>query len=396
MNKKQLKALIIQFRDDSISDEDLLRLKQFLDEKEADELLMEVMDELGATLEAVDISGDQSEKIFEKITAHHHVELDIKQYIRRPIRSLPVWMATACLMLFAAVGYYFYLKTSRPSTQQSPMFASEIKPGGSKAKVKLDDGKIIDLETLKNDTIIYLSGYAIRKNSAGVLSYEVDDRLKQHAQIYNTIVTPPNGEYNLILPDGTKIWVNSSSELRYPLNFSQERRIVELKGEAYFEVTRIKSDIGNVPFTVKSGSQELQVLGTTFNVQSNQDKIKTTLLEGSVKLSYTNGKNYLLKPNQQASYDLSKEGISIREVDPFYITAWKNGSFAFDNASIREVMQLLSQWYTIEVEYLNNVEDIHFTGTLSRYERIEKVLQAIEMTGSIRFRIEGRRITVMK
>src|SRR5690606_28075950 len=230
------------------------------------------------------------------------------------------------------------------------------------------------------------------QNSKAILSYILKDKQEKNKIVYNTIVTPKNGEYHLVLPDGTKIWINSSSELRYPLSFASESRQVDLKGEAYFEVNKVKKDNRNIPFIVHTGNQKLEVLGTTFNIDNKVGDIKTTLVEGSVQLSYENGQKYLLKPNQQAIYHPQKSKVKIIKVDPFYITSWKNGTFNFNNISIYEVMTILSDWYDLEVEYRGDLKDTYFTGTLSKYAQINKVLQAIEMTGSTKFKMQGRRI----
>ncbi|MBE8714342.1 FecR family protein [Sphingobacterium hungaricum] len=395
MNKEKLKALINQFQNHTISDQDLYLLKHYLKNNPSDEFLLEIVDELGADSQEIEISS--SDQIFQNILSNKEVQQVIAPQ-KNTKHRLVYWLsaAAACLLFFSTIGFYFMKNQSSQELADLSLSKTEIIPGGSKAKVVLDDGTIIDLETLKNDTVIYLDGYAIQKDIDGVLSYQLDPQLKDQQIVYNTIITPKAGEYHLVLPDGTKIWVNSSSELKYPLNFDKESREVELKGEAYFDVSKIQSQQHHVPFIVNTGSQKLEVLGTIFNIQSKNNKIRTTLVEGSVRLTYADGKKFVLKPNQQAIYEEQKNNIDIIAIDPFYITAWKNGSFAFDNASIHEVMDILSAWYDVEIDYLSKVDDIHFTGTVSKYEQIDKVLDAIEMTGSIRFKIDGRRILVMK
>ncbi len=305
-------------------------------------------------------------------------------------------VAAACLLLFAVIGYYVFPDKVTIEKPLAESATEQILPGGSKAKVVLEDGNIIDLEALDSDTTIKLDGYSIHKNSNGVLSYILDDKLEKNKLVYNTIVTPKNGEYHLVLPDGTKIWINSSSELRYPLSFAEDLREVHLSGEAYFEVNKVKAHHRNIPFIVNTGKQKLEVLGTTFNINNKVGDIKTTLVEGSVQLSYEDGQKYLLKPNQQAIYHQEKSKVSIIKVDPFYITSWRNRTFNFNNISIYQVMEILSDWYDVKVEYRSNVKDNYFTGTVSKYDQIDKVLQVIEMTGSTKFKMQGRRIIVMK
>lgn len=396
MERQQLKNLITEFQNNSISDANLLLLKQFLKSEKADNLLASLMDEGHASARPIALESDTSEELFSTLVKKLAEQPILDKRKPKLTRRLSIVVSTvaACFLCSLFIALYLY-KDNKPNATVEAI-TSNILPGGSKAKVVLEDGQIIDLEELKSDTIIYLAGYAIRKNADNVLSYEIDKDLKENAIVYNTIVTPKGGEYHLVLPDGTKIWVNSLSELRYPLNFDPKIREVALKGEAYFDVSKVKSNAEKVPFIVKTGSQQLEVLGTIFNIRSVQDKIETTLVEGAVRLSYKDGKKYVLKPNQQAIFEEKNQSLNINEVDPFYTIAWKNGSFAFFDDSIYEVMKILSDWYDVKIEYQNNVENVHFTGTVSKYDQIEKVLQAIEMTGSIRFKIAGRRIIVMK
>lgn len=209
-------------------------------------------------------------------------------------------------------------------------------------------------------------------------------------------MTPKGGEYKLSLPDGTQIWVNAASKVKYPLTFAATSREVELEGEAFFDVKNIGSGLDKLPFIVYTGGQKLEVLGTVFNVNSYGDNIHTTLVEGSVKLSYPDLKAHYLKPSQQAKYNEVKNTVQIDKVDPFYTVAWKDGSFAFDNEDIRTVMETLARWYDVSIEYAPQVKDINFTGTISRYEQIDKVLELIELTKSLKFKVEGRRIVVMR
>lgn len=398
MKKEQLKDLISSYQNNTISDEDLDTLKQFVNNEESNLLLREVLDDLEHVYPLLNQDFIQSDFLFQNIISNPKIQAQIQPRSKKLYSKYWKWssIAAACLLIFAIAGYYFHKDKATLENHQLASIAEKILPGGSKAKVVLEDGDIIDLESLNSDTTIQLDGYSIHKNSKGVLSYILDANQKKNKIVYNTIVTPKNGEYHLVLPDGTKIWINSSSELRYPLSFASESRQVDLTGEAYFEVKKVKKDNKSIPFIVNTGNQKLEVLGTTFNINNKVGDIKTTLVEGSVRLSYENGERYLLKPNQQAIYHPQKSKVSIVKVDPFYITSWKNGTFNFNNISIYEVMTILSDWYDLEVEYRNNLKDTYFTGTLSKYEQIDKVLQAIEMTGSTKFKMQGRRIIVMK
>lgn len=198
------------------------------------------------------------------------------------------------------------------------------------------------------------------------------------------------------MPDGSLVWINASSKLRYPLQWAAESRQIELQGEAFFQVNPKIVSGKPVPFIVQTGEQQLEVLGTSFNINSYEQDILTTLVEGEVKLWSSRSPEKKLAPNQQASFNKARETIVTKSVDPIYAIAWKNGSFAFENNNIQEVMSQLSRWYDVEVDYRNDVSDVRFSGTISRFEQINTVLRLIELTGSVRFQIEGRRIVVMR
>ena len=398
MEKEQLKNLISSYQNKTISAKDLDTLKQFVNSEESNLLLLEILDDLEHIYSLLNDDFIQSDFLFQRIISNPKIHTQTQPELGKLHLKIWKWssIAAACLLFFAVFGYYFHKEKPSIELDQVAAIDEKILPGGSKAKVVLEDGNIIDLESLDSDTTIQLDGYSIHKNAKGGLSYILDSKQDNDKIVYNTIVTPKNGEYYIVLPDGTKIWINSSSELRYPLTFASDSRQVDLKGEAYFEVNKLKKDHKNIPFIVNSGNQKLEVLGTTFNINNKVGDIKTTLVEGSVRLSYENGQKYLLKPNQQAIYHPQKSKISIVKVDPFYITSWKNGTFNFNNISIYEVMTILADWYDLEVEYRGNLKDTYFTGTVSRYQQIDKVLQALEMTGSTKFKIQGRRIIVMK
>lgn len=398
MKKEQFKKLINSYHNKTISDSDLEILKELVKSEGSEILLLEALDDLESTYPLLDTRLIRSDFLFQNIISNPKVQTEIPAE-PRPIHSHYVkWtsLAAACLLIFAVVGYYF--NTNEPIIQkQNPeSMASQILPGGSKAKVVLEDGSIINLELLKSDTTLKLDGYSIHKNKKGILSYILETDRKENTVVYNTIVTPKNGEYHLILPDGTKIWINADSKLTYPLSFDSDARQVDLTGEAYFEVTNLSLGQKKIPFVVNTGHQKLEVLGTIFNINNKEGDIKTTLVEGAVRLTYSDGQNYLLKPNHQAIYREDKNKVNIVNVNPFYITSWKNGIFAFNNISIYEVMKILSDWYDVEVEYRSNVKGAYFTGTVSKYEQIDKILQAIEMTGSTKFKMQGRRIIVME
>lgn len=392
MKKEELKDLIQKHKDHQLTAAELQRLKEFFHSEEFDAVFEQASEDL--FLENSNSVVDmESEKIYRRIAE------EILPQEKRSIKSRN-WLYITTASVAAALLLFFYLTPSILPNSTDDVVSAEreqidILPGGAKAKLVLEDGKIVDLANLSADTTLQLAGYKIYKNAKGELTYTLTDENISSAGLYNTIVTPKGGEYNLQLPDGSKIFVNASSTIRYPLQFDKAKREVELDGEAYFEVRQMVQNNNKIPFIVKTREQTLKVLGTSFNINSYSDRIETTLVEGKVQLSYPNKKGGLLAPNQQSSYHSKHQSFHIKDVDPFYTIAWKDGNFAFENTSLSTVMKDLERWYDVEVEYRGNFSKIKFSGTISKYEKIDKVLKAIELTGSVKFKIEERRIIVM-
>jgi len=306
------------------------------------------------------------------------------------------WIAAAAaVIIFLSAGIYFY--TYKTGSGKDPQFANDIKPGGNKAFLTLADGSRISLTDALNGEVAKQAGISITKTKDGQLIYNVADQVADdHAkQIFNTIETPRGGQYQIKLPDGTKVWLNASSSLRYPAVFKAYDRTVELKGEAYFEVTKDAKR----PFKVNSGIQELEVLGTHFNVNAYADEpmIKTTLLEGSVHISKDKGtdreKEIILKPGQQSL--CAANDIKVNTADMEEPVAWKNGYFKFNDENIEGILKKISRWYDVDIRYEGRMTDKIFNGKVSRYSNVSEVLQILQLTGAIQFKIEGRRIIAM-
>ena len=309
--------------------------------------------------------------------------------------------AVLCIALFA--GLYFY--STYQSENSSYHAAKKIAPGGNKAILTLADGRQIVLTDADNGELAEQSGLSITKAADGSLVYHVkntSDKLPESGKlIYNSITTPRGGQYTVNLPDGSRVWLNAASTLKFPTNLgaTAERR-VELNGEAYFEVTPNKSR----PFKVITRSavalnrqQEIEVLGTHFNVSAYDDEssTKTTLLEGSVKVnSILHAKNALvLSPGQQSVLDDGP--ISLKAVNPEQFIAWKNNKFMFDGNNIQGIMRQISRWYDVDVMYKGPISKEAFSGKISRFKNLAEVLDLIELTGLVHFKVEGRRIIVM-
>lgn len=310
-------------------------------------------------------------------------------------------VSAAAVLLLLGMGLFFAKRNIDATINNKNGSINDIAPGGNKAILTLANGKRVLLSDGENEMLLTQSGTKIIKASDGILLYSADGSNKEltHSKEFNIIETPKGGTYRLRLPDGTHVWLNSASTFKYPVSFSShhERRVLLLSGEAYFEVVKDKKH----PFIVQTNKQEVEVLGTHFNINTYDDEpgVKTTLLEGIVSVSILNkqgelGKAKILKPNEQAVFNgLS---LSITEVNTDDVVDWKNGQFTFDDEPIDRVMRKIARWYDVDIEFKGRNKDQIFSGSISRFEHISKVLEKLEMTGGVHFKLEGRRVIVMK
>ncbi|MCI9846898.1 FecR domain-containing protein [Flavobacterium pectinovorum] len=306
------------------------------------------------------------------------------------------YAVAASIALLLGTGMFYFSKPKEQIIQvvEKPQ---EITPGGNRGILTLSNGKQIVLSDISAKDTIAQEGekeeVTIKMDEKGVITYVINpdaDVSKAGTNSFNTLSTPTGGQYNIVLADGTKVYLNTVSSIKYPTQFNGDQRIVELEGEAYFEVAKNK----NKPFIVKSGNQSIEVLGTHFNVHAynNEAIIKTTLLEGSVAVSYKSQKA-ILKPGQQSNVSDDFNRIGIRKVDTEAAIAWKNGRFKFDNADLKSVMKQLERWYGIKVEYRGDVSDVRFNGGTFMNKNLSEVLKVLELS-NIKFKVEGKTIIV--
>jgi len=304
--------------------------------------------------------------------------------------------AAAVLVVISATLLYFGIVHKAEPNKVTLAKTEQILPGTDKAILTLANGRKVVLDknaaTLISDST---SGIKIRKTAEGELIYELMEGKAndENATAFNTIETPRGSQYKIILPDGTRVWLNAASSLRYPLVFSGKTREVDLDGEGYFEVYKNK----NMPFLVNSGNQIVEVLGTHFNISSyaNDPAIATTLLEGKVVVKRGKDKQ-VLNPGEQV-LNLPDRPLSVNVLpDAAEKIAWKNGSFVFNHENLQSIMNRISRWYDVEVDYKGNFDQKFYSGTISKYESVTDVLKIMELTRSVKFKIEGRRITVTK
>lgn len=303
------------------------------------------------------------------------------------------WAVAASVLIMLTAGLIVFNAKYKESKKQGAALSQNIQPGSNKAILTLANGTKVRLADISNGKILQQGGSRVIKTTDGKLIYDAgSDVPANDALQYNTMETPKGGQYQLLLPDGTRVWLNAATSLKYPVSFAlSKERVVELNGEAYFEVAHDKAH----PFRVVSNKQSVEVLGTHFNVNAYPDEpnTKTTLLEGSVKVTSGNDKA-ILKPNQES--DLTTN-FKISDVDAREAISWKNGDFRFDEEPLEIVMRQIARWYDVKVVFEDeSVKKETLVAVTKRFDSIAKLLKIIEQTTDARFIIEGSTIRVAK
>lgn len=331
-------------------------------------------------------------------------EIKTRESASKRIIFLRRWFVAASITLFliASASLFVYLKHDNANlltqNKSRSLNKNTIAPGRNKALLTLANGSKIVLDDASTGELAKQSGVKVTKAGNGQLVYTIENTSPGSAKstqlVYNTIETPKGGQYQVDLPDGSKVWLNAGSALRYPTNFNGNVRSVELTGEAYFEVAKN----ADKPFRVVSDKQVVEVLGTHFNISSYIDEpaVKTTLLEGSVKVLFTgSNQSKLLKPGEQSNINYLNNTFSVQPVNTEEAVAWKNGYFLFSDEDLKSIMSKFARWYNVEVEYRGNVDNLRFGGMVSRSKDLAQALKIIEQTGNVKTKIEGRRVIIM-
>jgi transmembrane sensor len=315
-------------------------------------------------------------------------------------RHLRMASAAAVLLLFSA-GLLFFLNTK--SDVEAELVSHDVAPGGNKAVLTLGNGTRIALTDAVNGELARQSGISVKKAKDGQLVYTVMESSgsgdpAQTTGIYNTVSTPMGGQYQINLPDGTRVWLNAASSLKFPASFvNLKERRVELVGEGYFEVSHNKK----LPFIVKTEKQEVLVLGTHFNINSYPDEsaTRTTLLQGAVLVRRLGSRSekgnrdfVVIKPGQQCALG---QQIGVEDADVEMVTAWKDGNFLFNDTDLPNIMKQLARWYNVHVDYSNVPANRFFTGFISRDVNLSKVLKMLEETGRIKFKVVHNNIKII-
>ena len=328
-------------------------------------------------------------------------EYIVSQSQHRSLKKYRLWpriAGIAAAVVFIVSGIYFFkYRNNQAITTQPENTASLIKPGRNAATLTLANGKKIVLSNTVNGELAKEAGVSITKTANGQVVYNITGTANAgdgaiNPNRMNTLSTAKGETYMLILPDKSKVWLNAASSLSYAASLiDRGKRTVTLRGEGYFEIFKDKTH----PFVVKTDKQEVEVLGTHFNINSYTDEsfVTTTLLEGSVRVT-SGGQNQMLNPGQQV---LNNGTIfQVRQANVEEATAWKDGDFQFNDEKMSNIVKKLERWYDVEIELSDKFANKEFSGNISRSRSISRVLLMIEKTNGIHFKIEGRRVTAIE
>lgn len=382
----EIASLIAGYRAGILTEEEKACLQEWMDSSPSAKLLFEKLDNPENFRKLCSMAQK-----YDRGRAWSKIEKSIRRERNLKIQRYIGYAASFVLPLAVC---YFLLKNSAQEccslSSHQMVCNDQIQPGTTKAILTLGDGTVVDLEKENSFEVLEEGGAKIRKDSA-CLNYQNETKIiPEQEVVYNRIDIPRGGEYTLKLSDGSRVHLNAMSSLRYPVNFTGDKRIVELQGEAYFEVVK-----AGKPFIVKAGDVEVKVLGTEFNVSCyvDEDIIGTTLVKGCVNITTPQAGPLVLTPSQQANFSRETKDVQVKIVDVSEYTAWKEGYFRFKDWRLEDIMNYLSRWYDMHVFYANpKVKDLRFGCSISRYGSVEPILQLLEDTRKVRVEIKGNTI----
>ncbi|MBN9384932.1 MAG: FecR domain-containing protein [Chitinophagaceae bacterium] len=384
--EKDVQSLFDGWLDGTLAEDEVIRLIDLLGQKEDPWPA-----QIDAWLQDAALTGlgnaEQKERLFKAITEKCRAQ---EAPVRRLFLPRVRWAAAVLLLALASAWVYYTLtRPEKPGVPAQAHVQQDIAPGGNKAVLTLGNGAQITLDSVSNGTLAQQGGTRVVKTTNGKLAYQ-NDRAAHEKIVYNTLTTPRSGQYQLTLADGTRVWLNAESSITYPTTFTGGDRLVWITGEVYMEVAPHAAQT----FHVGVGDMQVAVLGTHFNINaySNEPSIKTTLLEGRVKVS-RGGQQQLLDPGQQARLDKNNALTVVSDIDMEEVMAWKNGYFSFRHADVPTVMHQLQRWYDVTIEYKGSIPDIRFAGDIPRNLNASQVLKILEKA-NVHFTIDGNKIIV--
>jgi transmembrane sensor len=375
MNEAEIKELLMRYREGNCTEQ----------EKESVELWF-------------DITSKQSDwqwmSAAQKESTRTSILKGIKEVTQQPeqekFRIWPYISVAASVLILLFASWYFYF-SSQKGHLQKPFHQIAVAPGSKQAMLTLSDGSSVIVGDAASGVVASDGSSRVLKNSNGALEYQSENNHSKHTG-RNTLAVPRGGTFQITMSDGTKAWINSATTITYPAGNTDSERLVELTGEAYFEVAKDKKR----PFKVISNGTEVLVTGTHFNVSAYEDdqQVTTTLAEGSVVVS-NQGHQRTLIPRQQSVSSASGD-ITLGEVDVESALAWKEGYFVFEDQDLKSVMKMVSRWYDVEIEYQGAIPEYRFGGTFSKSKDLDGLLSYLQQLSNIQFKQHGKKIIIMK
>ncbi|WP_048508602.1 FecR family protein [Chryseobacterium angstadtii] len=379
--EEHIRELLEKYQQDTLTPQQYRELLEYFGKLEHEQISKQALYD---ALISEKIKHPVSDFQIRKVTDAAYNRIEGRMVKKRNLLLRKILPYAAAVLAIISMSIYAYQSLHRnASPEMVSTYGDEVLPGTNRATLIIEGGKAIPLSEGKTgikvskDQILYNDGTAVTE---------------KHPVQYATLSTPRKGQYQINLPDGTKVWLNAESSLRYPTAFSGAQRLVELQGEGYFEVAHDAKH----PFIVKSGHQSVKVLGTTFNINTypNEPGTVTTLLSGRIELENETGTiRTILSPDQQAV--LANATFHISTVDAQLFSAWKDGKFRFKGASIQQVLRQLERWYDIKVDYKDIPDRVKIYASIRRDKKLSSVLSALEEISGIKFKVEGRRLLLM-
>lgn len=414
MNKynQHIASLIVKYLREDLTPGEQVELNQWVNASSQNKLIFDQLTQETELREKFQNYNTAKQRIWNKISKKIEKEKATQVHHRIPLKYIAV--AVAVLAIITS-GIYFWFEQRPPKNIAEnpvinrPLTPDDIKPGTDKAILTLSDGTKVILDSVQNGTLASEKGVTVIKLNDGQVVYRKTDQSGELSEAesvsFNTISTPRGGRYHLVLDDGTRVWLNATSSISYPVTFTRTERTVAITGEVYFEVNPLEASRGGgkVPFKVKilsaSGKEtgEVEVLGTHFNINAYDDEavVRTTLLEGSVKIQSSVGskQSTILKPNQQVL--ISNDQLSlVANPNTEEVMAWKNGLFQFKGADIETIMRQAARWYDIDIVYERKPAD-KFTGKISRDVNLSGLLKILELS-EVRVTLNERRKLIIR
>ena len=375
----EIADIIVAFMKGEVTPEQLVRLDEWLGESDENKrLFISLQDEKNFEHQIEVRKELDIERAFDRVKTRKRV----KKY--RGIGKISIAASIAIFVMASVVMLY----TNNESHVESSFGQEFITGGTNRALLTLSTGVQVELD--RQDTLLQSNMARIRVDRTMGVSYEVDGDATSSELVYNVMEVPTRAEFQLVLSDGTKVWLNAGSRLRYPERFVGNEREVELTGEAYFDVIHDET----APFTVKTSRSVITVLGTEFNVRDYKGEAnQTTLVRGRVAVCDSTNESFIILPGQQVIID--EDGTKVTNVETLYFTSWKDGYFVFNEVTVGEIMKELAKWYDFDCFFANStVSDIRLTARLKKYDDISVILDILSNTGDIHFSQKGRVITV--